>query len=127
MNIMYNSHIYNSSCTLLLCLGARPCPFPGDLRCNSSQACVRTYQWCNNQINCDDGSDEDDCCKNFTFGKTCHTYVNSRLTNIVIYLRFLMVSINIIYWKNVIQPIFYESIKFSTLMVYKTCKLKLNT
>ena len=54
-----NVHIY--------IIGAKPCPFPGDLRCNSSQACVRYDQWCNNQIDCDDGSDEDNCCKHNVF------------------------------------------------------------
>ena len=46
--------------------GTRSCPFPGDLRCNSSQACIRTSQWCNGRLDCDDGSDEDNCCKNYT-------------------------------------------------------------
>ena len=40
-----------------------PCPFPEDLRCNTSQACIRYDQWCDSQMNCDDGSDEDNCCK----------------------------------------------------------------
>ena len=66
------TYVYNFSCTLIIYLGARPCPFSGDMRCNSSQACIRASLWCNNQIDCDDGSDEDNCCKNFVFGITCH-------------------------------------------------------
>ena len=46
-------------------IGAKACPFPGDLRCNNSQACIRSFQWCDNQIDCDDGSDEDNCCKHY--------------------------------------------------------------
>ena len=46
--------------------GTIPCPFPEDFRCNSSQACIRYDQWRNNHIDCDDGSDEDNCCKHYT-------------------------------------------------------------
>ena len=34
---------------------------------NSSQACIRSDQWCNNQINCDDESDEENCCKHYMY------------------------------------------------------------
>ena len=51
-------------------IGAKPCPFPGDMRCNSSQACIRSDRWCNNYIDCDDGSDEDNCCKHYVYNHT---------------------------------------------------------
>ena len=52
-------------------IGDKPCPFPGDMRCNSSQGCIRSHQWCNNQLDCDDGSDEDYCCKHYVYDHIC--------------------------------------------------------
>ena len=52
-----------------------PCPFPGDMRCNSSQACIRSDQWCNNEIDCDDESDESDCCKHY-YNCIMYTFMN---------------------------------------------------
>ena len=40
----------------------RTCPYPDDRRCASTQACIRSHQWCNNVVDCEDGSDEE-CCK----------------------------------------------------------------
>ena len=67
IKIMYNYIIVCTTrrITLLIYVGAMPCPFPEDLRCNTSQACIRYDHWCNSQINCDDGSDEDNCCKHY--------------------------------------------------------------
>ena len=70
---VYRNIYVHSSYVIIMCiilhnyiiLGARPCPFPGDMRCNSTQACVRADQWCNNRIDCDDGSDEDNCCRDY--------------------------------------------------------------
>ena len=58
---------YSNNCfvNIRTCIGAKPCLFPGDMRCNSSQVCIRSDQWCNNQIDCDDESDESDCCKHY--------------------------------------------------------------
>ena len=32
------------------------------MRCTSSKACIRSYQWCNQKYDCEDGSDEEYCC-----------------------------------------------------------------
>ena len=43
-------------------IASKPCPYSDDRRCNTSQACIRHDRWCNQQIDCMDGSDEE-CCK----------------------------------------------------------------
>ena len=41
----------------------KTCPYSDDLRCSTSQVCIRAEYMCNGYINCEDGSDEKDCCK----------------------------------------------------------------
>ena len=55
-------YIYANTIYYLL-LASIPCPYSDDRRCNSSQACIRADQWCNQQVDCMDGSDEENCCK----------------------------------------------------------------
>ena len=54
--------VYSVIIMYSICIGNKACPFIGDMRCASSQACIRSYQWCNQEYDCDDGSDEEYCC-----------------------------------------------------------------
>ena len=80
-NFLVCIHMY-----MYVYVGTRLCPFPGDKRCSSSHACIRSFQWCNNQLDCDDGSDENDCSKYFHICNYAPTYV----TNIIsVHMRYI--------------------------------------
>ena len=81
--MLTNCRISNAIIVLLTCIGTRPCPFPGDLRCNSSQACIRSDQWCDNEIDCDDESDESDCCKHHIASYVCILWYQKAYNSII--------------------------------------------
>ena len=37
------------------------CPYNDDFKCKTSGVCIRSQYVCNGQINCNDGSDEENC------------------------------------------------------------------
>ena len=62
--------------TVIFILAFRPCPFSDDRRCNDSQACIRASSWCDQHVDCMDGSDEENCCKfKWIYSIYVHTYV----------------------------------------------------
>jgi len=41
----------------------KPCPYGGDIKCNDTGVCIRSYDVCNGYANCNNGTDEENCSK----------------------------------------------------------------
>ena len=44
----------------------RNCTIPGDVKCRDSGICIHSDMICNGMKDCMDGSDEENCSKNFS-------------------------------------------------------------
>ena len=80
-------------------IASKPCPYPDDRRCNTSQACIRADKWCNQKIDCMDGSDEE-CCKStvikyiYCMAQTFHKVKYSQIDNFLRIINFFLLNIS---------------------------------
>ena len=65
-SVTFVFHNYHTSFTyehyLYIHVALKTCPYSDDRRCSTTQACIRSDRWCNNVVDCEDGTDEE-CCK----------------------------------------------------------------